>query len=148
MHDTMRVAFWGTNAAAKGTGDCCVWLTVASYVAVAALTLGGIPTRGVVVLGAWVNPRLASRLGEMAGRTLAPVVAGLTVWGAIAGAWRSVEGRQMPLTVLVAAYVWVGWSAYRQRVDLGGLVIAAGEQVAIALIALGGAAVSLGVRWY
>ncbi|MYE24682.1 MAG: hypothetical protein F4Y01_12200 [Gammaproteobacteria bacterium] len=125
-----------------------MWLTVAAYAAVAALTLGGIPTRGVVVLGAWLNPRLVSRLGEMAGRTLAPVVAGLAVWIAIAGAWRGIEGGQMPLTILVAAYLWVGWSAYRQRVVLGGMVIAAGEQAAIVLVALGGAALSLGVRWY
>lgn len=102
-------------------------VTAASYAVVTIAALVGLPTRAALAIsrnlgGAWW------RAG--------PILAACLVWGAISLVWRLVEGEQIPLTIYVAAFLWVGWSAQRVGVPLGGVWIAAGEQAAIMLTAV------------
>lgn len=115
-------------------------VTVLAYLVVVLAMLLGWPSRGVLVLGA--------RLTRLPQRFVAPLVAAVVTWSAISCAWRVVEGDQIPLLLLVAAYLWVGWAAQRQNVDPGGVVVALAEQSGIVLVALAGAIMAGGVRWW
>lgn len=114
-------------------------VTLLCYAVVTVAVFCGLPTRAVVYLGA--------RLAVLLGRVLGPLVAAAAVWSAIAGLWRLADGHPIPVVVWVLAYAWVGWAAQRQRVSLGGFVIAIGEQGGIALVAIV-SAIAWPVRWY
>ena len=114
-------------------------VTAASYAVVTIAALVGLPTRGALAISRYVGGAFW-RAGL--------ILAACLVWGAVSLVWRLVEGDQVPLTIYIAAFFWVGWSAQRAGVPLGGVWIAAGEQVAIMLTAVAWGIGKGGVRLY
>ncbi len=114
--------------------------TVIAYVATIAAVLLGLPARATA--------ELASRLRRCVNHFLVPVAAGLATWSAIAAAWHLLEGGPIPLSVAAAAFIWVGWTAQRHRLPLGGMLIAASEQASILVVAATAAGLAGEMRWY
>lgn len=115
-------------------------VTATAYVATVVAVLLGLPSRATA--------ELASRLRRHANHSIVPVLSGLAVWSAIALAWNLLEGGTIPLPVAAAAFLWIGWSAQRHGVPMGGVLIAGAEQAGI-LVSTIVAAVLVGeARWY